>query len=494
MTTDCSTNPSLLDATTDILEEQKALPSSNKTPKKRRINKMTRKRKSDTSRAVELMNNLEKWFQEHPREYKRMMQITKKCDPGSEELIRSEHGYLMDETNTPMKPHKKFSSCDSDTSNMSQGSTSLRMLDYFVTNYARRMETSYILQNEETKETSIFVVYVEYKTALDEFHKDLIDPFCRSCQDDGIEHMRDFMSRLRQLNFFKWAFSHKVVDYVIQHADEIEQDHIMNRRKYAQTENAEQEETLLAHSDDEVGNEKTEKDEETKEKEIVIPTKIDVEAEQKIQPPQTQKCDDDSPMIFDFIGSLDPMADMSPQKSNAVYPPYLQSFKSWAASKTAAMQTSNGTTDKASSNKSASDFDSFSLSSSQLLSQRFRKTHFASVITNGNIVLNFGLCFPNDKKDKNDASSSSDAVHSTGSISSMLLMPHAPPSQPPKESEEHLQAKKIQADEAEERVEKPKRKRRRIQNTTNKEKNARAARATEITLADVQTNMAQVVY
>ena len=68
---------------------------------------------------------------------------------------------------------------------------SLRLVDWFVTNFAKAHSTSYILNGQE------FVVYMNYKNQLKAYSKKLFDPFCRreriSFQIPGINNF-DFAS------------------------------------------------------------------------------------------------------------------------------------------------------------------------------------------------------------------------------------------------------------------------------------------------------------
>jgi len=49
---------------------------------------------------------------------------------------------------------------------------SLRLIDWFVTNYSKAHSTSYILNGQE------FVVYMNYKNQLKAYSKKMFDPFC----------------------------------------------------------------------------------------------------------------------------------------------------------------------------------------------------------------------------------------------------------------------------------------------------------------------------
>ena len=50
---------------------------------------------------------------------------------------------------------------------------SLRLIDWFVTNYSKKNFTSYLVDNKR------FVVHTEYKLKLRSYKKKRFDPFCR---------------------------------------------------------------------------------------------------------------------------------------------------------------------------------------------------------------------------------------------------------------------------------------------------------------------------
>jgi len=117
---------------------------------------------------------------------------------------------------------------------------SLRIVDWFSTNYAKKHFTTYNICNEvnisNSEENSIstsssnskrFKVYVDYKLKLKAYSKKRFDPFCRW---DRISIPYDdakgtfIETTIGQLNFFKWALENKVVDYIEENYDEIEKD------------------------------------------------------------------------------------------------------------------------------------------------------------------------------------------------------------------------------------------------------------------------------
>jgi hypothetical protein len=94
---------------------------------------------------------------------------------------------------------------------------SLRLVDWFVTNYAKKHNTGYILEGQE------FLVYMNYKSQLKAYSKKLFDPFCRRerimFQVPGEE---PFVTTVGKLNFFRWAIEKGVLTYLTLHGAAIE--------------------------------------------------------------------------------------------------------------------------------------------------------------------------------------------------------------------------------------------------------------------------------
>ena len=105
---------------------------------------------------------------------------------------------------------------------------SLRLIDWFATNYAKK---NFIVYNilDKRGENKRFKVYVDYKLKLKAYSKRRFDPFCR-WDRINIPYNDDcyIQTTIGQLNFFKWALENKIIDYVLEHYDEIEND--MNGR------------------------------------------------------------------------------------------------------------------------------------------------------------------------------------------------------------------------------------------------------------------------
>ena len=103
---------------------------------------------------------------------------------------------------------------------------SLRIIDWFTTNYAKKNFTLYMLNGKR------FKVYDDYKLKLKAYSKKRFDPFCRY-QKISIPYKdgKFIETTIGQLNFFKWSIENKIVDYIEENYDDIERD--MNNRNSA---------------------------------------------------------------------------------------------------------------------------------------------------------------------------------------------------------------------------------------------------------------------
>jgi hypothetical protein len=117
---------------------------------------------------------------------------------------------------------------------------SLRLIDYFVTNYARKFlceiaaaapsaaggtvsGTSDASGANRTHSAAVSV-YQSVQNALRGLNKKRMDPFCRRhAESDKIE-LRGVQTNVAQLSFFRWALINGVLQYIEQHAPEIRAD------------------------------------------------------------------------------------------------------------------------------------------------------------------------------------------------------------------------------------------------------------------------------
>jgi hypothetical protein len=105
---------------------------------------------------------------------------------------------------------------------------SLRIVDWFATNYAKKFYTIFTIEQTNDNITRRFKVYDDYKLKLKAYSKKRFDPFCR-WDRISIPYKDKFIeTTIGQLNFFKWALENKVIDYIYKNYETIEND--MNNR------------------------------------------------------------------------------------------------------------------------------------------------------------------------------------------------------------------------------------------------------------------------
>ena len=105
---------------------------------------------------------------------------------------------------------------------------SLRLIDWFATNYSKKNFTVYQLKKDDNQ-TVRFKVYIDYKLKLKAYSKKRFDPFCRweriTIPYDGDSYIQ---TTIGQLNFFRWALENKIINYIEQNLIQINND--MNKR------------------------------------------------------------------------------------------------------------------------------------------------------------------------------------------------------------------------------------------------------------------------
>jgi len=106
---------------------------------------------------------------------------------------------------------------------------SLRIVDWFATNYAKKYYTLYVIEGTSDNITRRFKVYDDYKLKLKAYSKKRFDPFCR-WERISISYTNGkfIETTIGQLNFFKWAIENNVINYIEENYNEIEKD--MNNR------------------------------------------------------------------------------------------------------------------------------------------------------------------------------------------------------------------------------------------------------------------------
>ena len=95
------------------------------------------------------------------------------------------------------------------------GKVSLRVLDWFVTNYAKKNNVSYMSKSDKH-----VIVYLAYKSHLKAYSKRMFDPFCRHERID----FHGISTTVGQLNFFAWAIEDDILDFMKDHMNDIHAD------------------------------------------------------------------------------------------------------------------------------------------------------------------------------------------------------------------------------------------------------------------------------
>lgn len=98
---------------------------------------------------------------------------------------------------------------------------SLRLIDWFVTNYAKKFNTTFL-----TSSGKHVIVYLSYKSHLKAYSKKMFDPFCRSKRIK----FHEFETTVGQLNFFEWAINDEILSYLEKNYDAVHAD-MENRLK-----------------------------------------------------------------------------------------------------------------------------------------------------------------------------------------------------------------------------------------------------------------------
>ena len=107
---------------------------------------------------------------------------------------------------------------------MGETKISIRVLDWFITNYSKDKRVYYKIDNKT------FNVHMDYKSQLKGYKKKLFDPFCRKKRIPFYYSTDEYVvTTIGQLNFFRWAISKKILDYVFEHFDDIYKD--MSKKK-----------------------------------------------------------------------------------------------------------------------------------------------------------------------------------------------------------------------------------------------------------------------
>jgi hypothetical protein len=102
---------------------------------------------------------------------------------------------------------------------------SLRIIDWFVPNYAKKNFIIYAVPpSEHTNSIPRYKVYNDYKLKLKAYSKKIFDPFCRWDRVTIPYEQKYIETTIGQLNFFKWAIENKIIEYIEENYSTIEND------------------------------------------------------------------------------------------------------------------------------------------------------------------------------------------------------------------------------------------------------------------------------
>jgi hypothetical protein len=122
-------------------------------------------------------------------------------------------------------------------------SISLRIIDWFATNYSKKHNTIFIIYKDEDGEKTLnetddilhqFNVYNSYKSQLKAYSKKRFDPFCRRERLDIEINGIHLNTTIGQLNFFRWVINNNIIDYIEDNINEIEGDMNYSLKKIKQ--------------------------------------------------------------------------------------------------------------------------------------------------------------------------------------------------------------------------------------------------------------------
>ena len=100
---------------------------------------------------------------------------------------------------------------------------SLRVLDWFVTNFCKKHNT--VIHYQREGKAQKLIVHLDYKNQLKAYSKKQFDPFCRRERINFIYGKgNELLTTVGQLNFFRWAIEHRVLDYINDNLEVIEAD------------------------------------------------------------------------------------------------------------------------------------------------------------------------------------------------------------------------------------------------------------------------------
>ena len=113
------------------------------------------------------------------------------------------------------------------------GTISIRLVDFFVTNYSKKNRISYKIKDGDNEIN--FNVHSSYKSQLKAWNKKHFDPFSRGDRIPFFLENDCLITTIGQLNFFKWFISNNVYQYVYANISKIEEEMNKSKKKIKKT-------------------------------------------------------------------------------------------------------------------------------------------------------------------------------------------------------------------------------------------------------------------
>lgn len=111
---------------------------------------------------------------------------------------------------------------------------SLRLIDWFVTNYAKKHNTVIVREAAAAgaaPRQAHFNVYLSYRSQLKAYSKQMFDPFRRRDRMNLYYEPDKYVeTTLGQMNFFRWVIQNGILEYIAEHAHDIERDMVETQR------------------------------------------------------------------------------------------------------------------------------------------------------------------------------------------------------------------------------------------------------------------------
>lgn len=109
-------------------------------------------------------------------------------------------------------------------------SISLRLIDWFVTNYSKKYNI--VITKQINNNVMHFNVYLSYRSQLKAYSKQLFDPFRRRDRISFVyDNGKSLETTIGQLNFFRWVLQNDILTYINANSAVVEKDMIRTQKE-----------------------------------------------------------------------------------------------------------------------------------------------------------------------------------------------------------------------------------------------------------------------